>query len=150
MPALTDQQKLFVVEHLGTYHTLSEVAERLQTVFQVTATLQQLQRYDPTTAAGVTLRADLKKLFYRARETFVSSQETIAIAHKSWRLAELQKLFERYKTKAPVIAARMLEQAAKEAGGVYARREEEQDDGVDLPEVLDQAVTKVYGDATAE
>jgi hypothetical protein len=44
----------------------------------------------------------------------------------------------------------MLEQAAKEAGGVYARREEEQDDGVDLPEVLDQAVTKVYGDATAE
>ncbi len=151
MAAFTEQQKLFVVEHLGAFHSLTQVQELLQKVFGLQASLQQIQRYDPTTAAGATLRPELKALFERARNAMIEGQQDVAIAHRQWRLRELQGIFEFYSRKAPLIALRALEQAAKEDGGAYVRPQEPDDDqgGSGLPEHMEQAVTTVYGDAAS-
>lgn len=128
MAALTNQQKLFVVQRLACYFSPSEVEEMFKEEFEVEITRQQIALYNPECVAGQSLSASLRAEYQRARKAFLADRESIAIAQQNFRLRELLTLYRN--AKGGVIKAKFLEQAAKETGGAYARNAPgEVDDG---------------------
>lgn len=127
MAALTEEQKLFAVLNLATFHSLTEVQALLKEVYGLEASLQQIQRYDPDTAAGRKLGQKFKVEFERARDKFIEDMSSIAIAHRSYRLREIGRLYEANRKGSRKLSADLLVQAAREAGGMYERRDEPSD-----------------------
>lgn len=136
MARLKSKHKRFVVKRLAMFDRPSEVRDALQNRFGVEANLSQLAHYDPTTSRGQDLSADLKELFHETREEFKEEQKGIAIAQKAKRLQELQKMYYRLKDSLEELPDRnvlgkadieaemreVLEQIAKETGGMYTRK----------------------------
>jgi len=123
MATLNDREKLWIVERLACFYTHSEVQAGLRDTFKVSASLQQIQRYDVTRANGATLSPTLKKVFDETRERYLKVTEDIPIASQAYRLQQLQRLLENCGRNAD-LGLRILEQAAKEVGGVFTRRRE--------------------------
>src|SRR5260221_615045 len=92
MAKLTEPKKLFVVQALATFRTPTEV-QKLLDEMGIKAELNQIVRYDPTTAAGATLSQTLREAFTQARKSFIEDRDGIAIAHANWRLRELLELY---------------------------------------------------------
>ncbi len=151
MAKLTEQQKLFVVQCLATFRSPTEVQELLK-ADGIEAALNQIVRYDPTTAAGATLSDALKQAFVAARKSFIEDRESIAISHSSWRLRELQELYVSAKGKKLFkSAAALLEQAAKECGerggGRDARdKRDPRDTGAQTPAAPQQDLSRLTDD----
>lgn len=124
MSALTDRQKVFVVLRLATFHTPSEVAKELKETEGVEVSLPQLARYDPTGVNGAELSEELRELFQGTRERYVQDAAAVPIAHQGYRLQELFRLFRKNRDRSPAVAAALLEQAAKETGGMFTNRRE--------------------------
>ena len=76
-----------------------------------------------------------KALFEETRKTFLEDTATIAISHRAVRLRALQRMSEKAEMQGNmVLAASLLEQAAKEVGDSFTnRRELTGKDGKDLP-----------------
>jgi hypothetical protein len=121
MASLTGPQKLFVVQQLACFHSLSDVCEQLLEEFGITAETNQIARYKVGCAAAESLGRDLTDAFNMMRKNFLSAEQTIAIMHRNYRARELQWMYERTRKTTPLVAAKMLEQAAKEAGGFFTR-----------------------------
>lgn len=126
MPALTGGQKLAVVVALACFDTPTEVQRQLKDEFGVSASIQQIRYYDPTTPQGGNeLSRDLQKLFRETRAAFLRDTEGVAIANRSVRLRRLERLFhERAAQNDPDLALKILEQAARDSGGAYSNRRE--------------------------
>lgn len=146
MAELTDRQKEYIIAELATYHSPSEVAASFKDEFRIEITRQQAANYDPTTVAGKRMAASWRKLFEIYRNAFLNDRSTIAIAQQNYRLRELDTLFRANKAKSLKMALKILEQAAKEEGGIYQRRVDESgDDGADaLAPEIEAAVEKIY------
>jgi hypothetical protein len=146
MAELTDRQKEFVVAELATYHSPSEVALSFEQEFKIPLTRQQVANYDPTTVAGKKLGKEWKTLFEQYRQKFQTDRSTIAIAQQSFRLRALGELFDAQKSKSVKMALKVLEQAAKEEGGLYQRKADESgdDSGQSLSAEFDAAIDKIY------
>ena len=78
-----------------------------------------MQKYDPTTVNGSELSAPLKKLFRETRERYLKETADIAIAHQGFRLRELERMYRNVGRNAE-LGAKLLEQAAKEVGGMFS------------------------------
>lgn len=127
MPKLDDKVKRFIVRALAHYDTPTEVARQVKEEFGLDIGRQQVQSYDPTKALGKSLAADLRKLFEETRASFVDEVEKVPIAQRAFRLRKLQTMLERAEARNNhALVATLLEQAAKEVGGLYtnARRVE--------------------------
>lgn len=123
MARLTEQQKAVIVTALACWYGPSEVRDLLKSEYGLDLPLSQITPYDPTTINGQRLSAELKALFHETREKFKSDIQAIPIANQAFRLRELQKLY-RNTGKNIVLGASLLEQAAKEAGGMFTNRRE--------------------------
>lgn len=119
---LNAEQKRFIVMELAMFSTPAEVVEKVFEEHGVTITRQGVQVYDPTSAAGHSLSKELRKLFDDTRKAFRKDTENIPIANRAYRLRQLDRLARG--TKNPVLAAQLMEQAAKETGGSYTNRRE--------------------------
>jgi hypothetical protein len=132
---LTDEQQGFVVQSLACFDTPAAVAKAIKTEFGLTFSSQAIEAYDPTKAAGRRLAERWRLLFEETRKAFLEDTAQIAISHRAVRLRALQRMAEKAEGQGNlVLAASLMEQAAKEVGDSYTnRRELTGKGGKDLP-----------------
>ncbi|MDR9177924.1 DUF2280 domain-containing protein [Burkholderia multivorans] len=123
MAALPDAIKVYIVQSLACFDTLSHVAKAVREEFGVEVSPQQCERYDPTKRAGESLSKKYREIFERTREEFLSDTSRIGIAHRAVRLRKLASAVDKAEERGnlPLMAA-LLEQAAKEAGDAFTNR----------------------------
>ncbi|HFD2135802.1 TPA: DUF2280 domain-containing protein [Acinetobacter baumannii] len=125
MARLNKRVKLYIVRSLATYETPSETARGVQEEFGINVTKQQCEAYDPTKKTGQDLSEEFKTEFYRVRKEMNDNLSAIPIANIAYRLKRLQRFIDHEQFKEnPVIVPSLLEQAAKEVGGLYTNRKE--------------------------
>lgn len=139
MATLRSKHKRFIIRRLAVFDRPKEVQRAVKNKYGIETSRQQLQHYDPTTTNGKKLASEWKELFERTRREFVEEQKGIAIAYKSKRLRDLEKVKQKLLDKLDdleemdhhlgVVDALAeirdtLEQAAKESGGKYTNRTE--------------------------
>ena len=121
MRRLTLAVKRRIVEHLACYRTRAEVVELIADEFDVNLTSRHVRAYDPTSFqfAG----SDHWIEYHRTvRARCDGELGEIAIAHRAYRLRRLQKMYTRASNIGDYAQAlKVLQQAAKEMGGWYAR-----------------------------
>ncbi len=123
-PKLHIKVKRFIVRSLACYDSPTEVAATVKEMFDVEISKQGVAFYDPTTAAGKELSKTLTELFYESRKEFEETED-LPIAKKVFRLRKLAIYVETFeKMKNYKAAAGILEQAAKEIGGMFTNRKE--------------------------
>jgi hypothetical protein len=83
-----------------------------------------VEHYDPTKGGeGKRLAKEHVELFHALRARFLSRLDGLAISHKAYRLSQLEQMMRQAKTSRNFpLAALLLEQAAKEMGGLYTNR----------------------------
>lgn len=134
---LAHEVKYFIVQELACFKTPSEVAAAVKDEFEIAVTRQRVHRYDPTKKAGADLSDELKQLFEATRKALIDGAAQNAIEHRSVRLKWLNDMAIAARSRGNmVLAAQLIEQAAKECGEVYSNRhklEHTGKDGKDLP-----------------
>jgi len=137
--------KAFIVQRLARFDQPSQVVKAVKEEFGLDVTRQRVHFYDPTTRAGRALAEDLKTLFFETREKAKQDLDAIPSYHKAIRLQRLDAMIniaiERGNL---VLAAQLLEQAAKESGGAYTNKHQHEltgKDGKDLPAAAPAQVT---------
>ncbi|GFN25478.1 hypothetical protein ADE_11760 [Achromobacter denitrificans] len=125
MAKLTDAHKRFIVQGLACWDTPSQVAEAVRDGFGLDVPRTQVAQYDPTKVAGKATAKRWVELFWETRKRFTEEQADIAVAQQSYRLRQLGKIYERHMQRGNVVgAAAVLEQAAKESGGMFTNKRE--------------------------
>lgn len=127
MAKLTEPIKIAIVQGLACFDTPTQVAEAIKEEFGVVLSRQQVGSYDPTKPnnASKGIAKKLRALFEETRKQFLESAAEIPIAQQSYRLRALQRNFQKADAKGNIaMAAQLLEQAAKEAGGAFTNRRE--------------------------
>ncbi|HVY98309.1 MAG TPA: DUF2280 domain-containing protein [Dongiaceae bacterium] len=121
MPTLTDEIKTFIVKGLACFDTPSEVAGAVKATFDVDVTRQQVHRYDPACVQPPARR--WRALHAAARHAYLAQFAEIGVAHKAARLSALDRMVHQAAARNDFrLAASILEQAAKECGGMYDGR----------------------------
>lgn len=114
-----------IVRALACFDTPSEIAAQVKRDFGADVTRQQIATYDPTKAAGRNVSAKLRGVFDAARWAFLTEMKDIPVSHLSYRLRVLQRELERQQERGnSVMVLKILEQAAKECGGIFTNRRE--------------------------
>lgn len=123
MARLNDEVKQFIVQALACFDSPSEVAEKVFEEFGVEIPRQQVQVYDPTKEAGRVLSKKYVEVFHATRKAYLEDIRQIPIAHQSFRLHSLQRMHDSFVNRKNYIAAQsVLEQAAKEVGGLFTNK----------------------------
>jgi hypothetical protein len=122
---LSVEVQTFVVQSLACFDTPSIVVDAVRREYGETITRQSVEGYDPTKKAGANLAEKWRQLFAETRKTFLEDTAGIAISHRAVRLRALQRMAEKAETQGNmVLAASLMEQAAKEVGDSYTNRRE--------------------------
>jgi hypothetical protein len=138
MSELSDEIKTFIVKSLACYDTPSKVAEAVYVTFDVKVTRQQVHRYDPNCAQPPTER--WCALHAATRQAFLADLAEIGVAHRNVRLRMLDRMARAAEERHNLTnAASLLEQAAKECGGIYDRTRPPSAPAVAAPSPADAA-----------
>jgi len=120
---LSVEVQTFVVQSLACFDTPSIVVDAVRKEYGETITRQSVEGYDPTKKAGANLAEKWRALFEETRKTFLEDTANIGISHRAVRLRALQRMAEKAETQGNmVLAASLLEQAAKEMGDSFTNR----------------------------
>jgi len=120
---LSPEVKTYIVQRLACFDTPAVVAKAVKEDFGLVITRQLVESNDPTKKAGATMAKKWVTLFEKARAQFLTEMREIAISHKPVRLRALQRMAQTAEEKGNfVLAASLLEQAAKEMGEAYTNR----------------------------
>ena len=121
MATLKKHHKEYIVKQLACFDSPSEVAKQLKELYGVDVSLSQLSYYNPeNTQACAQLSEKWRHLFHKTREEFIDGVIEIPIVHRQYRLLQLQKIYDELMERGDYMdALKVLEQAAKEAGGMY-------------------------------
>ena len=121
MRRLAPATKRRIVEHLACYRTHTEVVELIRDEFDVSLTPRHVRAYDPTSYQF----AGSKRWVEYHRTVRARCDEElgeIAIAHRAYRLRQLQRAHERaLEDDDYALCLKLLEQAAKEMGNCFKR-----------------------------
>lgn len=120
MAELTEDQKVEVVQHLARFKPPAEIVRIMKEEHALDCSIQQIVAYDPTRSAF--RNGDrFAELFKITREAFIKNVEDVPLAHSGYRLQVLQSVLESHlKHKKLDAAVKVVEQAAKEVGGLYS------------------------------
>lgn len=122
-PKYSDDVKKRCVQLLACFDGPSAVAKTIKEEFGVVISAQAVEAYDPNKVAGKSLSKRLKVLFEKTRTAFLEDTSGIGISHKAVRLRSLQRMSEKAESVGNmVLAANLLEQAAKEVGEAYTNK----------------------------
>lgn len=130
-PVLTDQARAFIVTSLATYQPVCTVRREVMETYGLDVSKQSISQYNPENQASTNMAKKWKDMFHVTRESYLDevAREPIAIQiHRLRRLSAIHdKLYEA--TLSETDTARMielsveargiLEQAAKEVGGLF-------------------------------
>ena len=121
---LTDTHRRYIVSQLACFVSPSDVQKAVKEQWGIDITLPGLGHYDPNTAAGAAeLAPKWRLLFEETRKRFSETLSDIPIAQQAWRLRELARQYKRLDDAGETRdAAAILEQAAKETGGMYSNK----------------------------
>lgn len=149
MATLSTEVKRFIVQQLACFESPSNVAKAVKAEFGITVSRQAVQHYDPEAGGeGKRLAKEHKELFEATRHRFIEQIDAIGVSHKAYRLAQLQHAVHHAKgmNNFPLLL-QALEQAAKEAGGLFTnKRELTGREGEPLvPPDIAATILKVYG-----
>jgi hypothetical protein len=101
-----------------------EIAASVSEAFNVSLDRRRIEAYNPK-RGGVKPARKWCRLFDVARAEFLATLDELPIAHRVYRLRELQDMHQAAKRKGNYpLAAQILEQAAKEVGDAYTNRRE--------------------------
>ncbi|MDH0032022.1 MULTISPECIES: DUF2280 domain-containing protein [unclassified Acinetobacter] len=142
MATLNKKQKLFIVRSLAVFNTPQETVVLVKEEFNTDVTRQQVESYDPTKRAGKDLSADFRAEFEATRKEFLDKPENIPTANKSVRLKILNDLVYKNSRSHKVVSS-LLEQIAKEMGGLYTNTSKTQLTGADGQPLNPEQVTHV-------
>ena len=150
MPELDADVKTFIIKRLACYEKPSVVVKAVKEEFDVEVTRQAVHANDPTSVLGSKSMGDRwKKVFEETRAKFLEATDHIAISHKPVRLSYLQRMADNAERSGNmVLAASLLEQAAKEMGEQYSNRHKVDhglQEGNPLAELLAKASGKTIG-----
>lgn len=121
MAALKNDHKRLLVQRLATFVAPVEIQAEFKTL-GLDVSLSQISYYDPA-SSRTDLAAEWRALFAETRAQFVKDTASIAIAHKAFRLRELDSNYRAMKKSKNLIGANsVLEQAAKEMGEAYTNK----------------------------
>lgn len=95
MATLSEPQKEHIVQELARFRTPSQVVESVQAEFGVAVTPSQVQSYDPTKVSGRKLSKKWRAVFESTRERFLEDVAAVPLAHRGYRLQQLQELYEK-------------------------------------------------------
>lgn len=124
MATLKPEHKVFIVQRLACFDTLTQCSDAFKEEFGFVLPPQQIQAYHPEKHAGRNLSKSYVKLFNDTRESFRKNTEDIPIASKAFRVNMLHRMAVKAEAnKNMVLAAAFLEQAAKEMGEAYTNRQ---------------------------
>jgi len=121
MSTLTDEIKEFIVKGLACFDTPSQVTESVRVNFGIEVTRQQVFAYDPAGSRPPAPR--WIALHAATRAKFLGEVAEIGVAQKAVRLRWLDRMSRSAEARnAFTLAAALMEQAAKECGGLYESR----------------------------
>jgi hypothetical protein len=142
---LSDEVKTFIVQQLACFDPPSVVVKAVKAEFAETVSPQQVEAYNPERRAGQGLSEQYRELFRVTREQFLENAAAIGISHRVTRLRALQRLAERAETQGNIaLAAQLLAQAAKEVGGVFTNKRENELTGKDGAPLVDGGITVAF------
>jgi len=125
MAKLNEAVQRFIVQALACYDTPTQTAESVKEEFGIEVPRNQIAQYDPTKVSGRQLSMKWRDLFTDTRERFRKEVSEIPIADQAYRLRQLQRMTQdALKRKNIVLAASLLEQAAKDTGGMFTNKRE--------------------------
>lgn len=138
MADLTDEQKREIVEALACYRDVPSIIRAFHIEYGITLDRKQVGRYDPTRPyfAG---SEKWREVFEARRRAYMEDISDVPVAHRGYRLNMLQRGVEAAEKAGNwLLAARLLEQAAKEVGGVFTNQQSFQlDSSSSRPAYLD-------------
>lgn len=124
MVKLRKEIKLFITRSLAVFNTPQETVDAVNVEFDIKVSRQQCERYDPTKRAGKDLLPEFRAEFEATRKQFLENPQHIPIANLPYRLQRYQRSLEAVNPRAVDHIAKLLKQAAEDAGGVYTNRKE--------------------------
>lgn len=142
MARLSDEIKEFIVRELAVFCPPSQIAADVRKTYGVEVTRQQVHAYHPHGNKGRDLARRWRELFEETRRAFLEEVSSIPIAHQAYRLRELERAHAAARDVGNLpLAAKLLEQAAKECGGYFIRG------GVTPPFQREDDLTKLSDEA---
>lgn len=123
MKSLGTEMQIFIVVQLALFETPQSVVDSVKEKFGLELRRNHVFWYDAE--KNPQPGEKWRELFYSARRNYLRTIENIPIAHRSYRLRVLQKIFDRMKNAKPQNTVEMraiLEHGAKDAGGYFEAR----------------------------
>ncbi len=120
MPTLSDEIKTFIVKGLACFDTPSQVAEAVKANFDIAISRQHVYAYDPNASQQMAPR--WRELHAATRAALLRETAEIGVVHRTVRLRMLDRMAHRCERSNVALTAAILEQAAKECGGLYESR----------------------------
>lgn len=123
---LDEAQKRWIVQRLACFGSLVVIAREFEAEFGFPITVQAVQAYDPTKHSGRTLSKALREYFEQTRARFLEhAQARIPEMAQAVRLQYLSEAIAEARAAGDFkLMASLLEQIAKECGGLYTNRRE--------------------------
>lgn len=115
--------KVAIIQALACFDTPSTVAATIKTDFGLTLSLQAIEMHDPTKRAGRRLAKRWRDIFEETRAKFKEDTSSIAISHRATRLRALDRMAANAEKRGNYpLAAKLIEQAAREVGGGFTNK----------------------------
>lgn len=121
---ISDEVKTFIVTSLACFDSPSVVSAAVKTEFGVTISRQAVEGYDPNKTAGARVAPKWKQIFEQTREAYLGDVAKIGVSHRAVRLRIMQRMVDKAEGQGnTALVAQLLEQAAKEMGGLYTNKQ---------------------------
>ncbi|MBM6445294.1 DUF2280 domain-containing protein [Pseudomonas sp. MIL9] len=123
MATLNNEIKAFIVQALACFDSPTQVATVVNQSFGVVVSRQQVEAHDPTKRCSKGLAKRWVTMFEDTRAGFRQAMIEIPVANRAYRLRALGRMVEEAEERGNlVMAAQLIEQAAKESGDMYVKR----------------------------
>ncbi|MCC7714690.1 DUF2280 domain-containing protein [Janthinobacterium lividum] len=108
---------MHIVIELACFDTPAQVASTVKEKFGLTVSRQRIEAYHPERRAGAKLGVKWRAVFYDTRARLLAELDDIPITCQAYRLRVLERVAAQAESMGNlVLAARIIEQAAREAG----------------------------------
>ena len=128
MTILDDAQKRFIVRRLACFASQVAVIAEFEAEYKIKLTADHVSSYDATTKHGrERMGQDLQDYFHETRDEYIKNEDSIPLATRAFRIRWLtEMLLTNPKVqRSAALQMSVIEQAAKEMGGMYVRHKVE-------------------------